>query len=85
MKKSEIIRHGIGLGLDYSLTWSCYDPQPGKVQSSKFKVQGYKTKISNNRYPFSNLIPCGACDSCLFRAKGFQEAGIPDPLLKHEL
>lgn len=27
MTKAEIIKKGIELGLDYSLTWSCYDPQ----------------------------------------------------------
>ena len=27
-------------------------------------------------------LPCGSCDSCLLRAKGFDEAGVPDPALK---
>jgi len=94
MKKSEIIKKGVELGLDYSLTWSCYDPQPATagVQSSKFKVQSSKVKTSRLRtqnFRTSELqnfrddyVPCGRCDSCHFREKGFTEAGIKDPLIK---
>lgn len=57
LTKGQIVRLGGELGLDFALTWSCYDPGEGGR-------------------------PCLACDSCLLRAKGFQEAGIPDPLLK---
>ncbi len=64
MTKSEIIKKGTESGLDYSLTWSCYDPQP--VTRNASRVTGY--------------VPCGKCDSCIFREKGFMEAGIQDPL-----
>src|SRR5437868_3366232 len=54
MTKAQIIREGTKLGVQFSLTTSCYDPAPdGRA--------------------------CGECNSCLLRAKGFHEAGIPDP------
>jgi 7-cyano-7-deazaguanine synthase len=30
--------------------------------------------------PSSDGVPCGACDSCVLREKGFREAGAQDPL-----
>ncbi|HEY1308809.1 MAG TPA: 7-cyano-7-deazaguanine synthase QueC [Vicinamibacterales bacterium] len=57
MTKAQIIRRGLELGLDYSLTHSCYDPGPSGG-------------------------PCGRCDSCVLRAAGFAEIGVPDPLLR---
>jgi len=32
--------------------------------------------------PGKDGLPCGECDSCLLRKKGFEEAGITDPLIK---
>jgi 7-cyano-7-deazaguanine synthase len=56
LSKADIIRRGTGMGLDYALTLSCYEPRPDGA-------------------------PCGRCDSCALRARGFAEAGIPDPAL----
>lgn len=55
MTKAQIIRRGTELGVDYSLTHSCYDP------------------VAGDR-------PCGHCDSCKLRLKGFAEAQLTDPL-----
>jgi 7-cyano-7-deazaguanine synthase len=57
LSKAQIIREGLALGLDYSLTHSCYDPDPSGA-------------------------PCGRCDSCRLRARGFGEAGVEDPALR---
>jgi 7-cyano-7-deazaguanine synthase len=65
MTKAEIIKKGIEVGIDYSITWSCYDPQNSQIS-----------------YNDTEPAPCGRCESCLFRAKGFRDAGIADPLLK---
>ena len=55
LKKSEIIKLGIELGVDYSKTHSCYDPL-GKDK------------------------PCGKCDACILRIKGFLDVEASDPL-----
>ena len=54
LTKSDIIRRGLSLGVDYGLTLSCYDPSP-------------------------DGRPCGHCDSCQLRARGFSDAGAIDP------
>lgn len=56
LTKAQTVELGISLGVDYSLTSSCYDPD-------------------------LNGSPCGHCDSCLLRIRGFQEAGTTDPLV----
>ena len=56
LTKSKIIKKGLDLNVDYSMTSSCYDPTD----------KGY---------------PCGLCDACQLRLKGFKEAGLKDPLV----
>lgn len=46
MSKAEIITHGTGLGVDYSLTHSCYDPDErgracGRCDSCKLRLKGF--------------------------------------------
>ena len=47
LTKAEIIRRGVGLGVDYSLTHSCYDPDPegracGHCDSCLLRKRGFE-------------------------------------------
>lgn len=55
LTKAQIVARGLELGLDYSLTSTCYDPAPDGAA-------------------------CGRCEACLLRLKGFEEAGVTDPV-----
>jgi len=83
MTKAEIIKKGIELGIDYSLTWSCYDPQPAIKQRAKGKGQKVEEEFTDHasRITRNGLHPCGKCDSCRIRKMGFREAGVKDPLI----
>jgi 7-cyano-7-deazaguanine synthase len=55
LTKKEIIQLGVALGVDYSITTTCYDPS-------------------------ASGEACGECDACLLRLRGFEEAGLTDPV-----
>ena len=43
---------------------------------------GLDYRLTHSCYdPSAGGRPCGTCDSCVLRAKGFGEAGVPDPLV----
>jgi 7-cyano-7-deazaguanine synthase len=60
MAKAEIIRKGVELGVDYALTWSCYDPAPdgracGLCDSCQLRLKGFKEAGLDDPIPYVGL------------------------------
>ena len=53
LKKEDIVKKALEVGVPLKYTWSCYKNED---------------------------VACGVCDSCRLRLKGFEKAGIKDPI-----
>ena len=54
LKKEDIVKKAVEVGVPLELTWSCYQEEEKA---------------------------CGVCDSCRLRLKGFEKAGVKDPIV----
>lgn len=57
MSKAEIIKSGRELGMDYGLTWSCYDPTSdgracGRCDSCQLRLKGFKEAGAVDPIPY---------------------------------
>jgi 7-cyano-7-deazaguanine synthase len=58
MTKAQIIRTGVELGMDYALTWSCYDPAAnrracGRCDSCQRRMKGFKEAGLTDPLPYA--------------------------------
>ena len=58
LSKAEIIRRGVSLGVDYSLTHSCYDPTPegpacGVCDSCRLRLKGFREAGMSDPIPYA--------------------------------
>ncbi len=80
---AEALRLGSKLGTQYGVAFEVRTPL---IELSKADIVRLAIEVNAPlRHTWSCYqggdAPCGRCDSCLLRAKGFAEAGLPDPAL----
>lgn len=83
-KLSEALNQGSKLGTQYGVKLEIEAPLVFKSKAEIVRLGmelGAPLEHTWSCYE-GGEVPCGECDSCKLRAKGFAEAGYEDPLLK---
>jgi 7-cyano-7-deazaguanine synthase len=62
LSKAQIIERGLTLGVDYSLTRSCYDPDSdgracGRCDSCQLRLKGFRTAGQTDPAPYQPSVP----------------------------
>jgi 7-cyano-7-deazaguanine synthase len=79
--KADIVKRGLELKVDFSKTWTCYDPQfkPYAVTKEDFAKDSSELKIRPG-VVLHKVCGCGYCGSCSERIESFKVNGIIDPV-----
>jgi 7-cyano-7-deazaguanine synthase len=62
LTKREIVQLGLSLGVDYSLTLSCYDPTPdgkacGHCDACHLRLKGFREAGAMDPAPYAGATP----------------------------
>ncbi|MBC8451645.1 MAG: 7-cyano-7-deazaguanine synthase QueC [Rhodospirillaceae bacterium] len=80
---TESLRLGSKLGTQYGVPFTIATPLIDKSKADIVRLAGRLNAPIDETWScyVAGESPCGHCDSCLLRARGFAEAGIDDPAL----
>lgn len=79
------MEHALSAGLDRKISIVCPLLHLTKAETVELAstLPGCLEALSHSTTCYNGAIPpCGTCNSCQLRAKGFAEAGVVDPLIK---
>ena len=80
----QALEQALQLGMDYEIT--LHTPLMFRSKANTVRLArdlGALPALANTHTCYhGQQPPCGACPACVLRAKGFTEAGIPDPLVQ---
>ena len=80
---TESLRLGSKLGTQYGVPFTIATPLIDKSKADIVRLAGRLDAPIDETWSCyaAGEIPCGHCDSCLLRARGFAEAEVHDPAL----